>query len=366
MRADVKLGIVVGIVVVSIAGGYFAFRGKPEKPIQIAAAPDMPSDRAASKAATPAGTDRASKPSTTPNRTPSRSASTPRNGGAGRSPAAPNTQPLASSDGATAPASTPPMVPGAARSSSPAPSERVADAKRDTPAGEAPVTVPQTGSEPPMTMPLAGSTNAKLSPSAPAPAANVTTLADTSKPASNTPAGGMSATEPQRPTPVPLTARAPAPAEAGKANAADTDAAVDTHRAQAGDTMTSLAERYYGDPALAGFLASSNPQLQEPTRLQPGQIVKIPPRPKDERRAGQTPVQTPPTSPAKTPPGGVAKTPATAKTYTVKPGDSFYKIARDHLGSAARWKELHELNKQLVGNDPTRLKPGQVLTLPNS
>ncbi|UCE58343.1 MAG: LysM peptidoglycan-binding domain-containing protein [Phycisphaerales bacterium] len=52
------------------------------------------------------------------------------------------------------------------------------------------------------------------------------------------------------------------------------------------------------------------------------------------------------------------------RTYTVKPGDSFYAIARTVLGDASRWKHLFALNRDLVGGDPKKLQVGQVLALP--
>ena len=52
------------------------------------------------------------------------------------------------------------------------------------------------------------------------------------------------------------------------------------------------------------------------------------------------------------------------KTYQVRTGDSFYRIARTVLGDSKRWKELYELNRKVVRDDPKTLRPGQVLTLP--
>jgi nucleoid-associated protein YgaU len=49
----------------------------------------------------------------------------------------------------------------------------------------------------------------------------------------------------------------------------------------------------------------------------------------------------------------------------VKSGDSFYKIAKEQLGNAERWKELLALNKTLVNGDPSSLQPGQTLVLPD-
>lgn len=58
-----------------------------------------------------------------------------------------------------------------------------------------------------------------------------------------------------------------------------------------------------------------------------------------------------------------AKAPA-AKTYTVKSGDSLWKIAQSTLGSGSRWQEIYNLNKSTIGSNPNRIYPGQVFNLP--
>ena len=60
--------------------------------------------------------------------------------------------------------------------------------------------------------------------------------------------------------------------------------------------------------------------------------------------------------------GASAAAPA-AKTYTVKAGDTLSQIAKDHLGSAAAYMKIFELNKDQL-TDPDKIKPGQVLRLP--
>ncbi len=52
-------------------------------------------------------------------------------------------------------------------------------------------------------------------------------------------------------------------------------------------------------------------------------------------------------------------------TYTVVSGDSLSKIAKNHYGDAAKWHELYEANKDLIGNNPDLIEVGQVLTLPS-
>jgi nucleoid-associated protein YgaU len=64
--------------------------------------------------------------------------------------------------------------------------------------------------------------------------------------------------------------------------------------------------------------------------------------------------------------GGAAKpapTAAATKTYTVKPGDTLSKIAKEHLGNANAYMKIFEANKDQL-KDPNVIKPGQVLRIP--
>jgi nucleoid-associated protein YgaU len=65
--------------------------------------------------------------------------------------------------------------------------------------------------------------------------------------------------------------------------------------------------------------------------------------------------------------GGPAAAPAasssSAKTYTVKAGDTLSKIAKEHLGNAGAYMKIFDLNKDQL-SDPDKIKPGQVLRLP--
>jgi ABC-type amino acid transport substrate-binding protein len=51
------------------------------------------------------------------------------------------------------------------------------------------------------------------------------------------------------------------------------------------------------------------------------------------------------------------------KTYTVKPGDSLSKIAAERLGSADRWREIWDLNRDRVANE-NLIYPKLVLLMP--
>jgi nucleoid-associated protein YgaU len=51
------------------------------------------------------------------------------------------------------------------------------------------------------------------------------------------------------------------------------------------------------------------------------------------------------------------------RTYTVKPGDTLSKIAKDHLGDANAYMQIFNANKDQL-SDPDKIKPGQVLHIP--
>lgn len=55
---------------------------------------------------------------------------------------------------------------------------------------------------------------------------------------------------------------------------------------------------------------------------------------------------------------------AATKTYTVKSGDSLWKIAQKTLGKGGRYMEIINLNTDKIKN-PNLIYPGQVLTLPS-
>jgi nucleoid-associated protein YgaU len=49
------------------------------------------------------------------------------------------------------------------------------------------------------------------------------------------------------------------------------------------------------------------------------------------------------------------------ETYEVKPGDNLSKIAKKYSGIS--WKDIYEANRDKL-NDPDKIFPGQVLTIP--
>ena len=56
---------------------------------------------------------------------------------------------------------------------------------------------------------------------------------------------------------------------------------------------------------------------------------------------------------------------AAEQTYTVKPGDTLSKIAKEMLGDASAYPRIFEANRDQL-SDPDKIKPGQVLKVPQS
>jgi nucleoid-associated protein YgaU len=48
-------------------------------------------------------------------------------------------------------------------------------------------------------------------------------------------------------------------------------------------------------------------------------------------------------------------------SYTVKSGDTLSKIGQHH---GVAWREIHEANKDVIGDDPDKILPGQKLRIP--
>ena len=102
-----------------------------------------------------------------------------------------------------------------------------------------------------------------------------------------------------------------------------------TYTIQSGDTLFTIATRYN---VTVNAILAANPGL-DPNNLRVGQIICIP--------------------------GGTPTCPPNTTSYTVKAGDTFFRIARAHNVS------LDALLAANPGIDPDRLQVGQVICIPN-
>lgn len=56
----------------------------------------------------------------------------------------------------------------------------------------------------------------------------------------------------------------------------------------------------------------------------------------------------------------------TYRSYTIKGGDTLSGIAKNMLGDYTRWREIYELNKAILGDDPNLIHPGKVIKIPSA
>ena len=355
MRPDVKLGVSISLVVVLVAGGYYLYRDARERPIPVVEGTSIPTDEGGRDAESPQSaladaTPKAASPKVAKSNQPTdrRRAGRPRPAENPADSVADGSRPERSARRparrATDSAAT---RSGSAKSGSsvigntPTAKPAVADASRRKPRPAPKASESGANSKPATTR---TDRVAKLNPrgSSDAPRAG----SGACRGSAGAEPGGPVASGARRSqrNSVTLASRTPTKPPV------NTPAAVERHRVQAGETLASLAQNYYGHERFVRFLIESNPQISDPSRLSVGQVVNIPPAPAEDGPAAQRASRGPS---------------ATARTYTVKAGDSFYEIARQVLGDASRWEELYALNKEAVHGNPKSLQVGQVLTLPD-
>jgi nucleoid-associated protein YgaU len=142
-----------------------------------------------------------------------------------------------------------------------------------------------------------------------------------------------------------------------------------------GDTFPILAQRFYGDASRLAILKRIN---EGRTEVQPGERVLVPLYDLDAVQApaptapvaGTSAALTTPTkagapkkSEAAAPVASTATSPTGARVHIVKDGESLWKIAKQELGSGARWNEIYSANRDVLAS-PEALHTGQKLRVP--
>lgn len=134
---------------------------------------------------------------------------------------------------------------------------------------------------------------------------------------------------------------------------------------QAGDSLRSIATKYYGDATKLTILRRNNEGRQD---VQPGEKILIPVFDVDSpiaASAGADRDAVASAKPAAAPSakGASAKDAGGPRTHTVKDGESLWKIAKQELGSGARWKEIYEANRDVLST-PDAVHTGLKLRIP--
>jgi nucleoid-associated protein YgaU len=135
---------------------------------------------------------------------------------------------------------------------------------------------------------------------------------------------------------------------------------------KAGDTFTGLAQRFYGDPSRLAILKRIN---EGRTDVQPGERVLVPVYDLDAvPAAAPAPTVANPKTKPDAAKGAETQAPTASGTsspryHVVKDGESLWKIAKQELGSGARWNDIYNANRDVLSS-PEALHTGQKLRVP--
>ena len=132
-------------------------------------------------------------------------------------------------------------------------------------------------------------------------------------------------------------------------------------------SRTTLAVVVAAGGLLIGGCANPNQEQEQQLQrvsgtTQPAPAAAVAARPAPPRPAPPPPPAAParPAPPA-APAAPAAPAPTTQRTYTIKPGDSLWKISKEVYGDATKYEQIQKANPTL---DPQLLKPGTVIVIP--
>lgn len=131
-----------------------------------------------------------------------------------------------------------------------------------------------------------------------------------------------------------------------------------TYKVAAGDSPASISTKVYGNAKYASKIMAANPSVNA-KRLKVGQELKLP-----DIAAETTTVASASADHTDALPAAAAS--AGQKTYKVQSGDTLTKISTKLFGKGDLWKKLYAANKSKIGADPTHLRAGMVLQIPDN
>jgi LysM repeat protein len=156
-----------------------------------------------------------------------------------------------------------------------------------------------------------------------------------------------------------------------------------TYVVKEGDSFWTISQAHYGTPRFFRAIEQYNAARLPPSgSLRAGMKILLPDKATLQRADSPAPATRTDSavkaaagasdaSPTRRTPAKTEKKPATqeqtvpAGMYRVKSSDTLSTIAQRELGSASRWRELYELNRQQIDN-PDRLRAGTLLRLPSA
>lgn len=125
-----------------------------------------------------------------------------------------------------------------------------------------------------------------------------------------------------------------------------------THVVQKGDTLSSISKQYYGTVGRWRDIQTAN-GISDPRRIVPGVALKIPAAEGGER----TPTAANPALSSN------AAQESSGRTYTVKKGDTLWRIAQRYYDDGSKWKGILSANRHLL-DEAEDVRPGMQLRVP--
>ncbi|MDH3583231.1 MAG: LysM peptidoglycan-binding domain-containing protein [Phycisphaerae bacterium] len=134
------------------------------------------------------------------------------------------------------------------------------------------------------------------------------------------------------------------------------------HTVGEGESLSSIAELYYGDANQFQRVYEANRKvLPDADTLRAGVRLLIPDKKKPA--AAAAPASRPPALSASASTGAAARPRVPMGSHTVGEGETLASIAEQHYGSQLQWNKLYQLNKDRIRN-PDRIRVGLVLRVP--
>ncbi len=136
-----------------------------------------------------------------------------------------------------------------------------------------------------------------------------------------------------------------------------------TYVVRSGDNLAKIAQAVYGQTEgnrrknIERIFQANSDELNSPDQIVVGQELVIPPL-----EGGQFEVVS---SIGRRHSSSSGQRETTSRTYTVRSGDSLWRIAQQQLGDGDRYKEIIDLNERKLSN-PNNLKEGDQIIIPGS
>lgn len=128
------------------------------------------------------------------------------------------------------------------------------------------------------------------------------------------------------------------------------------------ETLFQISRLHYGDGNLSDELAHYNrDRVGSDFQIRAGMSLQIPPRDTLVQSVGI--VNRLPNNASNGTSGGSSAKTAKARTYKIQSGDTLSDIAHEQLGAAKRWREIYELNRDVI-SDPDVAPEGRTIKLP--